>query len=57
MKCTECGINEAEWEFGDDEAYCQMCWEAICDKSWWEQCAPYWQEPTMAQEVKNEMPL
>jgi len=33
--CTECHEEPAEWDFGED-AYCQMCWEAECDRTWWE---------------------
>ena len=40
MICTKCHQEDAEWIFGDDEAYCQMCWEAHCDETWWESCAP-----------------
>ena len=45
--CTECKQAEAEWDFGKDK-YCQMCWEAHCDETWWEICAPYWREPEVA---------
>lgn len=45
MICTKCHKEEAEWIFGDDEGYCQMCWEAYCDETWWEFCAPFWMVP------------
>ena len=30
-----CG-NIAEWHFKDDH-YCQLCWEAHCSHTWWNQ--------------------
>lgn len=36
MICTDCKKEEAEWDFGEDENLCQMCFEKMCDKAWWE---------------------
>jgi len=40
-KCPKCGkLNDDDWPLEiDDEIVdggCQDCWEADCDKSWWE---------------------
>lgn len=34
-ECTRCK-EEAEWVFGKDKAYCQLCWEVFCSETWWE---------------------
>jgi len=47
MICTRCHQEEADWIFGDDEAYCQICWEAYCDETWWKLCVPFWVEPVI----------
>ena len=35
--CTDCGkpFNPRESLMGE-EGQCQLCWEAQCDRSWWE---------------------
>ena len=40
-KCPNCGeLNDDDWPLVIDgetkEGGCQACWEAECDKSWWE---------------------
>jgi len=35
MLCTRCKNEEADWIFGEYEAYCQLCWEAYCGEQWW----------------------
>lgn len=34
-KC-KCGEPHDGWPSNDGGQLCQMCWEAECDKSWWE---------------------
>ena len=41
MICPKCGReNDDDWPLDIDgeikEGGCQDCWEAACDKSWWE---------------------
>jgi hypothetical protein len=35
--CVDCGqeFDPCESLMGD-EGQCQLCWEAVCDRSWWE---------------------
>jgi hypothetical protein len=33
--CTKCKTEESEWDFGEDEQYCQMCFEEVCSVDWW----------------------
>ncbi len=35
-KCKTCGQPHDNWPAKDGGDLCQMCWEAECDKSWWE---------------------
>jgi len=36
-ECTKCGkANDDKWPDGDDGGLCQICWEAYCDKEWWD---------------------
>lgn len=39
MKCVKCD-QEAEWDFGEGERYCQDHFEEMCDESWWRLVAP-----------------
>jgi len=52
MICTRCGRELAEWIISEDEAYCQMCWEAHCSEEWWR--LNLWQNRETTERLEDE---